>query len=58
MGDESEFKNARHLAAWAGLMPRQFTSGDCKVLLGVAAASTATVSYRTDGPNRTDRTNQ
>jgi transposase len=32
IGDGSEFKNGRHLAAWVGLVPRQFSSGDRKVL--------------------------
>jgi len=26
IGDGSEFKNCRHLAAWVGLVPRQFSS--------------------------------
>ena len=36
VGDGSEFKNGRHLAAWVGLVPRQFSSGDRKVLMGVS----------------------
>lgn len=28
IGDGAEFKNGRHLAAWVGLVPRQFSSGD------------------------------
>jgi len=36
IGDGSEFKNGRHLAAWVGLVPRQFSSGDRKVLMGVS----------------------
>ncbi len=31
-----EFKNGRHLAAWVGLVPRQFSSGDRKVLMGIS----------------------
>ncbi|MFX8864224.1 transposase, partial [Acinetobacter baumannii] len=27
VGDASEFKNGRHLAAWLGLVPRQYSSG-------------------------------
>jgi transposase len=36
IGDGSEFKNGRHLAAWIGLVPRQFSSGDRKVLMGIS----------------------
>jgi transposase len=36
IGDGSEFKNGRHLAAWVGLVPRQFSSGDRKVLMGIS----------------------
>jgi Transposase IS116/IS110/IS902 family len=36
IGDRSEFKNERHLAAWAGLVPRQFSSGDRKVVMGIS----------------------
>ncbi len=36
IGDGSEFKNGRDLAAWVGLVPRQFSSGDRKVLMGVS----------------------
>ena len=36
VGDGSEFKNGRHLAASVGLVPRQFSSGDRKVLMGVS----------------------
>ena len=35
IGDGSEFKNGRHLAAWVGLVPRQHSSGDRKVLMGI-----------------------
>jgi transposase len=34
IGDGAEFKNGRHLAAWVGLLPRQFSSGDKQVLMG------------------------
>lgn len=40
VGDGSEFKNGRHLAAWVGLVPRQFSSGDRKVLMGVSKRGT------------------
>jgi transposase len=36
IGDGSEFKNGRHLAAWIGLVPRQFSSGDRTTLLGIS----------------------
>jgi len=36
IGDGSEFMNGRHLAAWVGLVPRQSSSGDRKVLMGVS----------------------
>jgi transposase len=36
VGDGSEFKNGRHLAAWVGLVPRQFSSGDRTVLMGIS----------------------
>ena len=36
IGDGSEFRNGRHLAAWVGLVPRQFSSGDRRVLMGIS----------------------
>jgi hypothetical protein len=36
IGDGSEFKNGRHLAAWVGLVPRQFSSGDRTLLMGIS----------------------
>jgi transposase len=35
IGDGSEFQNGRHLAAWLGLVPRQHSSGDRHVLMGI-----------------------
>ena len=32
----NEFKNGRHLAAWLGLVPRQYSSGNKQVLLGIS----------------------
>jgi transposase len=32
----SEFKNGRHMSAWLGLVPRQFSSGDKQILLGIS----------------------
>jgi transposase len=34
IGDGSDFKNG-HLAAWLGLVPRQHSSGDRKVMMGI-----------------------
>lgn len=36
VGDASEFKNGRHMAAWIGLVPRQFSSGDKQMLMGIS----------------------
>ncbi len=36
VGNGAEFKNGRHLAAWVGLVPRQFSSGDRTVLMGIS----------------------
>ncbi len=36
VGDGTEFKNGRHLAAWIGLVPRQFSSGDRTTLMGIS----------------------
>lgn len=36
VGDGADFKNGRHLAAWMGLVPRQHSSGDRRVLLGIS----------------------
>jgi transposase len=67
IGDGSEFKNGRHLAAWVGLVPRQFSSGDRKVLMGVSKRGSqhlrsllvhgARAVVRT-APNKTDPGNQ
>lgn len=35
IGDGAEFKDGRRLAARFGLVPRQFSSGDRKILMGV-----------------------
>ena len=34
--DPKEFRNGRHLSAWLGLVPRQSSSGDKQVLLGIS----------------------
>jgi transposase len=36
VGNGAEFKNGRHLAAWLGLVPRQYSSGDRQVLMGIS----------------------
>ncbi len=35
VGDATEFKSGRQLAAWLGLVPRQYSSGDRTVLRGI-----------------------
>lgn len=34
--DPKEFRNGRHMSAWLGLVPRQSSSGDKRVLLGIS----------------------
>lgn len=36
MGNASEFKNGRQLAAWLGLVPKQHSSGAKQTLLGIS----------------------
>ncbi len=36
IGDATQFKNARQLAAWLGLVPRQHSSGGKPMLLGIS----------------------
>jgi len=36
IGDGSDFKNGRYLAAWLGLVPRQHSSGDRRVMMGIS----------------------
>lgn len=36
VGDGAEFKNGRHMAAWLGLVPRQHSSGDRQVMMGIS----------------------
>jgi len=36
IGDGSDFKNGRHLSAWLGLVPRQHSSGDRRVMMGIS----------------------
>ena len=67
VGDGSEFRNGRHLAAWVGLVPRQFSSGDRRVMMGISKRGNqhlrsllvhgARAVVRT-APNKTDPDNQ
>ncbi|MDY6964225.1 MAG: IS110 family transposase [Pseudomonadota bacterium] len=67
IGDGSDFKNGRHLAAWVGLVPRQFSSGDRTTLMGISKRGSqhlrsllvhgARAVVRT-APSRTDPNNQ
>ncbi len=36
VGEGLEFKNGRHLAAWLGLVPRQHSSGERQVMMGIS----------------------
>src|SRR5262249_36575703 len=36
VGNAAEFKNGRHLAAWLGLVPRQHSSGDRRMMMGIS----------------------
>jgi transposase len=36
IGDGVDFKNGRHLAAWLGLVPRQHSSGDKRMMMGIS----------------------
>ena len=36
IGDGADFKNGRHLAAWLGLVPRQYSSGDKRITMGIS----------------------
>jgi len=36
VGDAKEFKNGRHLSAWLGLVPRQYSSGGKARLQGIS----------------------
>ena len=67
IGDGSEFKNGRHLAAWVGLVPRQHSSGDKKVLMGISKRGNQHLrsllvhgarAVVRSAPNKTDRNNQ
>jgi transposase len=35
IGEGADFKNGRHLAAWLGLVPRQHSSGERRILMGI-----------------------
>lgn len=67
IGDGAEFKNGCHLAAWVGLVPRQFSSGDRTTLMGISKRGSqhlrsllvhgARAVVRT-APSKTDPNNQ
>jgi transposase len=67
VGDGSEFKNGRHLAAWLGLVPRQHSSGERIVLMGISKRGNQHLrtllvhgarSVVRTAPNKTDPNNQ
>ena len=67
IGNGAEFKNGRHLAAWVGLVPRQFSSGDRTVLMGISKRGSQHLrsllvhgarSVVRTAPNKTDPGNQ
>lgn len=67
IGDGSEFKCGRHLAAWVGLVPRQFSSGDRQILMGISKRGSQHLrsllvhgarSVVRTAPNKTDPGNQ
>ena len=67
VGDGSEFKNGRHLAAWLGLVPRQHSSGDRIVLMGISKRGNQQLrtllvhgarSVVRTAPNKTDPNNR
>jgi transposase len=39
VGDGHDFDNGRHMAAWLGLVPRQHSSGDRTILMGISKRS-------------------
>ncbi len=67
IGDGADFKDGRHLAAWIGLVPRQFSSGDRTTLMGISKRGSqhlrsllvhgARAVVRT-APSKTDPNNQ
>ena len=36
VGDAKQFKNGRHMAAWIGLTPKQYASGDTSIMRGMS----------------------
>ena len=49
IGDGSEFKNGRHFAAWLGLVPRQHSSGNRRVVIEVSIGPPSRWRTRTPG---------
>ena len=59
VGEAKEFKNGRHLAAWLGLVPRQYSSGGkdrCAKPLAAAAHRSARVQPCGGGAGQQERT--
>ena len=53
IGDGAEFRNGRHLAAWLGLVPRQHSSGDRRIMMGISKRGSQqlrTLLVHRDGP--------
>ena len=46
-GAASVFKNGRQMAAWLGLVPRQYSSGGKQTLLGISRSKRGDTSLRT-----------
>ena len=67
VGNGAEFKNGRHLAAWLGLVLRQFSSGERTVLMGISKCGSQQLrsvlihgarSIVRTAPRKTDPNNQ
>jgi len=52
IGDGSDFKNGRQLAAWLGLVPRQHSSGDRRVMMGISKRGSFTFMAHELSPAR------
>ena len=50
IGDGAEFKNGRHLAAWLGLVPQQFSSGGSDAALIALRLRSPTRTHGSSGP--------
>lgn len=52
VGDARQFRNGRHLAAWLGLVPRQYSSGGKPHLQGISPSGGSTTVTRVARPRR------